>query len=36
MTKTDFIDRAHNRAIELSDKDKKVYVHLRFPELIEI
>ena len=25
MTKTDFIDRAHNRAIELSDKDKKVY-----------
>ena len=25
MTKTDFIDHAHNRAIELSDKDKKVY-----------
>ena len=25
MTKTDFIDRAHNRAVELSDKDKKVY-----------
>ena len=25
MTKTDFIDCAHNRAVELSDKDKKVY-----------
>ena len=25
MTKTDFIDHVHNRAIELSDKDKKVY-----------
>lgn len=25
MTKTDFIDCVHNRAVELSDKDKKVY-----------